>query len=48
MQCFIKSLVGLESSDRNINDRCVALPPIVRSIVVGALFLILMSVLMHL
>ena len=48
MQCFVKSLIGLESTDRNVNDRCVVLPPIVRSLVASALFIILMSILMHL
>jgi len=47
MQCFIKNLLGLESSNHN-NDRCAVMPPIVRSIVGGTLFLIVTVVLMHL
>lgn len=47
MQCFIRSLMGLESSNHN-EDRCGVMPPIVRSLVGGTLFMILMAILMHL
>ena len=46
MQCFIRSLMGLESSNHD-DERCYVMPPIVRSLVGSTLFVILMVILMH-
>ncbi len=46
MTCLIKSLLGLESEKEN--DDCAVLPPIVKSLVVSTIFLILMTIVVHL
>lgn len=47
MKCFIKSLFGLDQSNSNNNDICVALPPIVKSLAGSTLFIVLMVSLSH-
>ena len=46
MTCLIKNLLGLESLKEN--DSCDVLPPIVKSLVGSAIFIILMTILIHL
>ena len=46
MTCFIKNLLGLASLKEN--DNCGVLPPIVKSLVGSALFVILMTIASHL
>lgn len=46
MTCLIKSLLGLESEKEN--DNCDVLPPIVKSLVGSSIFIILMTIVVHL
>ena len=48
MQCFIKSLLGLEESEKSQKEGCTVLPPIVRSLVGSTIFIILMALVVHL
>ena len=52
MKCFIKSLLGQddsfnETNANNMDETCVALPPIVKSLIGSVLFLTLMTIISH-
>ena len=44
MKCFISSLLGLKLSEQTTNEACKPLPPIVRSLVGGIIFLAVMLI----
>jgi len=47
MKCFIKSLLGMNQASENNNDDCIALHPIVKSLVGSTVFIVLMVSLSH-
>jgi len=47
MKCFIKSLLGLSTTDQNGRTICPSIPPIARSVIGGTVFLVLMFIVIN-